>query len=1579
MMLNLENYEATDFDQKKKLKTRKSGKAGQDKLSEKPDYEKADLEKFDQEEFSWGESDDEAKAKSFTKSTKLPENDLKKFKSRKTKDQSNEGNGKNTDCRGSGQDLDDKSKPSNKKGLGAKKSPADDPKGFKSGPEKEEILGGDGTPLKAGLKKSNKEDLPEISDDDRLNLEEYNESPFESVKKPKSKKPKSLGTDDLPDIPDYEKPELEKFEKEEFSWGESDDDVKTKPLGTSTKLSRDEPNKTESRKPKAEPSNIGDKNLNRLNPVEATDESVKTPIKKGLGTKKLPTDEIIESKGTPGNEKTSSESNKPSKIKSKNIEADDFPQTPDDDQSDLEEYQESAEPTKRKKSKKPISTTAEDFPEIPDYEKAALEKFEKEEFSWGESDDDVKTKQIGKDAKPSADLSKKSRTPKPSKEPCTKSEYTDHSLNPSQEAKGKSDIRSNKGLGVKKTTQDNVSKSLKEITDKEETVPEENSPSKVRTKKEKQDDLAQILDDEKPDLEKYQETPCEPPKKIKTKKPKVSAVDDLPEISDYEPPKLEKFNRDEYKLPTSEDNSKTSKRRSNKNGDVAMEPEDSTKGSKLGDHQDKPSPSKIEEPTNKGDKTSETLDSKEAPSNIEEEEFSWGGSDDEIKIKPFGKENNQSRKTSKEEKYGQQKDEFSNEEKPLTPKSPYDDGKPNKVSGTKKVPGKDSKDVKSPASVEEPSNDSLPSSKLKKGKQDISPNISDENKPNLEKLEKTSAESSKKPKTKKPKTSAADDLPEIPDYEPPNLEKFERDDYKLPADDASSKTPKSRGQNKEDVKIKSDEPIRKLEPTKSSNDDGKTEKPSSKFGETQKPSDSTSANPKGEIGKYEQEEFSWGNSDDDVKVKPFGKGAESSSDVNKSSKRDKNDEDSTATESKFLQKATPQGKNEDIPSSNKKHVGENIQEPKISDSDSSVKPKTKKQSKTEKYDLPKIPDYDRPDLEKFDKDDLWNQDVEMKETDLENSSKNNKESPKGNASKNKPINKSDGLTPNTKISQSDDQNSLNKPSDKKNVLSNKPSEDEKSLSLKDGPKSFNNPLAKEDDNKRNPLNKEKLEDLLVIDDDDRPDLEKYKKSDYESSRKLKDKGLDADSKGISNISDYEKPELGKYEKSDYTPDKKLKDGNTKSWSGITKPKGEEEPNGVGLKPFDNKPTSGDINPEKKSNLNGDDFKNDPWDRKSSLKGEISSNPSSQNDEKPNDGPFGRKNEVNPKDVLGRNLEDNPSRKSSIGKDEVNSQKLSPKDERLNPSGYQEGNPSVRKYSFDKSEENPRKSSLTAGREDDSSRRSSKDEKINPFGRQEESPRSRKSSLDKSKEEDATRRSSLKDNNPNQPDRKEDNPWVRKSSLDKSDDNPRKLSLGQPVEENNTRKLSLGETPASPEILDEARAANLRYLQRRLQRQKSKEDSNVTAKLPKAAPSKTSTTSEPASADVLSKYKPSLAEEAASKSIQVKEPRDAPIEIMITEPDSPTDKTPPKAEVPKIISKPGPRNPRYDPLAFVPEDEELPPQTNIPQPTTPTYPSSPAKTKYNPFQYDLDDDETPAEKVNTQTNCATKFIQIVRST
>lgn len=685
---------------------------------------------------------------------------------------------------------------------------------------------------------------------------------------------------------------------------------------------------------------------------------------------------------------------------------------------------------------------------------------------------------------------------------------------------------------------------------------------------------------------------------------------------------------------------------------------------------------------------------------------------------------------------------------------------------------------------------------------------------------KENADSDATKKIRKKPTKSSYELPEIPDYERPELEKFDKNDHEFTWEGSEQERPQIDDVTKESGALNKSNAPKALEPQKT------------QISKSEAPNKIDEKSPKDvEKGKIKS-------ITDDSKV-----------DENVLKRSPKKDDEQKPLESSLIQKS-PKSINEDlkkIPDGDKAEL-ENYQE---SDYDPLKKSKIKKLKKPNE-DLPEIPDYEPPKLEKFNKDDhdFWNQDVEMKEPNIK--------TPKAFGSdgvNNSPKEKSYSSHPIENEPQKSKEVPQNDSKETKDTFRKRPEvkqpskQEEKIKDLKSTPKQTEDLLVDSDAKKRGINTKGKQDDLPKIDDDERPDLEKYKKSDFDPSKAQKEPTIlplktSDESKTLEN----DKPQLEKYERSEFSPAKKSKDNDEKSWSGKVKPKENDDENGIKLKPFDEN----------------------------------------------NDGKKGEK------------LTDKKTPKDAALKD------IKKDDESL----------ATRKSSLkDKNDENPRKSSLEIKNEspkDDSPLRKGS------IGKEDENSWSRKSSFDKPRDHDSSRKSSMHDDKP--------------------------IDFNKPESE---------------------MTANERYLMRRLRKKSGASDPSITLNAPKQDPPKISSEAESTSADIRKRptKDPSVIEEAASKNIQIKEPREVPIEIMITEAEDPPK---PPEPLPKLITKPGPRSPRYDPLAFVPEDEELPPQT-IPtpaSPTTPTSPSSPNKARYNPFKYDLDDDETPTEKVNTQIICAT---------
>lgn len=1542
-------YQGSSFEPSRKIKSKKSKSSAYD-LPEIPDYEKPELEKFDKEYFDWGNDNDD-RSKEFSKGSEISNDDLKRQKSRKPKDHPSEVENKsNYD------ELKSKDDIPNKKGSEDQKSPTDKISKSGSGDQKETKDGNE--PSKPQIKKGKESNFPGMDEKDNADTEE---SFLDSSNKKKSK---ALGEHDLPEIPDYEKLDLESFDKEVFTWGD-DKDEKAKPFGKGTKSFEESVKKSKLRKSKNNP--LDTTEAQDVEPDQIDSENQDDGAKSSF--KKSPMDNSKVSNNISGKNK---ELNKSGTQKVGKDDSNDFSANPDNDSPKCEDNDEIPFDTSRKSKPKKPKLGADGLPEISDYEKPELETFDKEDFSWGASDDENKGKPSGITSNPAKSSSKKPKSIKHNDNPNHDSDDQDNVEEcTSKDIDGKTGQSTKKG-SKRSSIEDDVSKDLKNVAGKPGSAPDEISPPKAKTKKSKNDDLPNIPDNDQTELEKYQKTPFDSGKKIKTKKPKASTADDLPEIPDYEPPKLEKFNRDDYKMPKDEDtNPKSYKRKGQKNDELEKQTEETSKSPQTNPDSNDKNTYKVGRALNKpgiGSDGAILPETKNSDDNIEPEEFTWGGSDDEIKVKPFSS-------------------------------GPTDDhkGLPNaagknhdstNLDQDKSVKSRGPDDKTFVSHDEEHTSDNPLALKLKKTNRDEPSNTTDESKPLPEKSKKSTIKPSQK--TKATKASMSDDLPEIPDYEPAKLEKFERDDYKLPTDDTGSKTPKRRGHNNDNVEIKSDEPTKRTLPGDNSDkNDGTLGNPANPTGNVKddsKPFDQILSQNPSYVDKPEDDEFSWGNEDDEPKIKLFGRATESSGGVRSASKCNKNTDELNVDDSKILKSS------ENSPKDDKTSSPKNVphtQDEKKSKSDISPlsKTNTKRKVRSDKSELPEILDYERPQLEKFDKDNLWSQDIKMSEP--QETFKDSKENARTIDLKDKPSSSS-------KMKSIGDQNN---PDYKNGAPTKNIDENEKPITAKSLQDVRNDPAINLETNVEVPVTKERPGEIA----------QDGKNVDRENYNKPKIGKTEPNSKEIDEILDYERPELEKYEKGEFASNKKSKERDTVSRSGKDNNTSEsllDNPSNISSKhEADSK------NPRSK-----DDKPDDSTERKQSLTvpgSDERSRKSSLDNNQPNVGSTDEPQSAHlrylqrrlQKQKSGEDSSFNPTKKDAVSKDE----KINPtkhqddcssdrkssllSDEKSNPYKKQEDSLWARKASLDKTKEEE----VAKRKDDEFIRKGSSDKKLNPYGNQEDSLMARKSSLDKSKDLDSQKKI-YPDDKLNPVGIQEDSPWMRKSGLEKPDesewkssistrdddnkgsslgrqeDSPwvrtdetsqRKLSLTVEIDE--VQKSSLSDIPASPEILDEAHAANLRYLQRRLKKQLSQENTNVTAKLPKDS-TKISSTAEPATADILSKYKPSLAEEATSKNIQVKDSRDAPIAIMITEPESPTDKSDPKFDddlkFPKIISKPGPRNPRYDPLAFVPEDEELPPQSVVPQPTTPTSPSSPAKTKYNPFQYDLDDDETQAEKVNT---------------
>lgn len=135
--------------------------------------------------------------------------------------------------------------------------------------------------------------------------------------------------------------------------------------------------------------------------------------------------------------------------------------------------------------------------------------------------------------------------------------------------------------------------------------------------------------------------------------------------------------------------------------------------------------------------------------------------------------------------------------------------------------------------------------------------------------------------------------------------------------------------------------------------------------------------------------------------------------------------------------------------------------------------------------------------------------------------------------------------------------------------------------------------------------------------------------------------------------------------------------------------------------------------------------------------------------------------------------------------------------------------------------------------------------------------------------------------------------------------------------------------------------------------------------PKAPIKKTSTEAEAAEA----KFKqpatlkpPTVVEEAASKSIVIKEPvEEAPIEIMITDSEG-SSKNSDQAAADE--AKKRAKRTKYDPMAYIPDDDD---ETPAPAPAEPETPKpSPSRAKYDPLKYTPDKELPTVEEVNKNT-------------
>lgn len=147
-----------------------------------------------------------------------------------------------------------------------------------------------------------------------------------------------------------------------------------------------------------------------------------------------------------------------------------------------------------------------------------------------------------------------------------------------------------------------------------------------------------------------------------------------------------------------------------------------------------------------------------------------------------------------------------------------------------------------------------------------------------------------------------------------------------------------------------------------------------------------------------------------------------------------------------------------------------------------------------------------------------------------------------------------------------------------------------------------------------------------------------------------------------------------------------------------------------------------------------------------------------------------------------------------------------------------------------------------------------------------------------------------------------------------------------------------------------------------------ESAEVTINQPKPKEPLKSSTGESADASILSKrlIPPTIVEESLSKDIVIKgEPQEMPIEIKITDTDEPTKKSVSFDQSVKAAEEERKRVTRrkYDPMAYVPDDDEAMEESPNPDPSPSPDSQSRSRPKYDPFKWVPDDDSNDTE-VNT---------------
>lgn len=1085
----------------------------------------------------------------------------------------------------------------------------------------------------------------------------------------------------------------------------------------------------------------------------------------------------------------------------------------------------------------------------------------------------------------------------------------------------------------------------------------------------------------------------------KVKKVGKSSYEELPEIPDYERPELEKFERDEYEYSKDDENTRELSIKSD-DEDQEMTSEPSTKNINLSKAklESKSNDNKIKSQNNDHLRSEDrqAVDKNDSPKKITEKTKKSPG---EIKTS--------TREKSSEFEVDEAKDDLNVQE--MTPRS--------KPTDEQQDSNKKDNNTLRKSEIEVPKKIKK---KVGKSAYDDLPEIHDYERPELEKFDKDDhefswegiqttdfqddIEISDSPKNSKnlksrqyqepssrietsisksdeeisiekvqlsKKSLKSDKL--IEDKKKPDLKVLQKndDEQKLSKSSKPSLTPKPNteelkkipdgNKNELDDYVESDfDPSKKSKARKSGIPDDDILPEISDFEKT-------------ELEQFNKDDHDFsGPDDDDIKPLKYGKGnrmadsdkstvnskalkRESVKDDNKDAKKESNQKEKSSED-----QAIPDSEQTELKKNEKSYV------------DSKKKPKTKKSEKSNNDDLPEIPNYEPTKLEKFDRgaheiprDEMFGykktsrkmsdeDDVEMLPKTLE---KSIIESSKPSLSQEESKKTS---KPETKLDKMQPKNT--KTADAKKIV-----EDDKSNTSSQAEKD------KQDTKISQPCLKGKNKDDESPKSQDSSEIKKDS-SDLETSKKQKSKkSLNQAQYDLPEISDYESPVLEKFDKGDHdfgNQGVEIKDSNKRSSKLPTK---------------DNLKTSltkDESIVQTNLNLNNTDKstenqkENDKATPRKRLEPEKSIT-----EEKPKDLKSSQKSKIDLNLAFDETKEGDVKTRSSSNLPKIDD------DDRPDLEKYKESGFNPTKSLNDKKLEKLKpeeKNKLTEYEK----------QELEKYERLDTLPNKKTKEDDKSwsgklkpKEDDAFKDGDLKTLNNDSIGKNQD--AFRKSSLDKlnllskkDEENPiRKSSLDKPSVRNDSspvgnknddteRKLSFENK--SPEEL----TANERYLMRRLNKKlaPSNSSSDVTVKPPRQDPLKTSSEAEPTSVDIRTRASRSTptVEEATSKNIQVKESREVPIEIMITEPESPTDKKGPNINE-KTVTKPGPRNPRYDPLAFVPEDEELPSQPKT-FPPTPTSPFSPNKATYNPFQYDLDEDEeTPDEKVNTQNKlCNLKF-------